>query len=76
MCRIRARLRTISDGFALGGVSTLVVDRVAAKLANHPRVLATGSALQLDAGHLAKHEQRLTNRPRCSLHEYVLSSLH
>ena len=37
---------------------------------------AARRAPQLEAGHPAEHQQRLTDRPGGALHEYVLASLH
>jgi hypothetical protein len=54
--------------------SRVVVDRRAAELADQRRVLAACSTPQLESGHPAEREQRLTDGG--SMHEHALASLH
>ena len=54
----------------------LVVDRRGAQRADQRRMLAARGAPQLEPGHPAEREQRLTDSAGSALHEHALASLH
>src|SRR5829696_7907576 len=56
-------------------VLALEVDRRGVELAHNPGVLAARSTPQLEAGHSAQRQQRLTDGTHGSLHEHALAAL-
>ncbi|HEY6979415.1 hypothetical protein, partial [Reyranella sp.] len=57
-------------------VLALVVDRRRAQLANQSSVVAARGAPQLEPGHPAEREQRLTDGAGGSLHEHAIAAPH
>src|SRR5215831_947525 len=56
-------------------VFALVVDRGGAELTDQRRMRAARRAPELEVGHPAEHEQRLTDGAGGALHEHALASL-